>query len=111
MAMAPGTIGKPGGPEATHRAGVAHRPIVVLGDQALDRQFREIRLQASMAKYLAVDIARQIGAWTADLFGAASVMADHPAHRFPLDAWASSLGEGTQDIQKLIIARHILPRS
>jgi alkylation response protein AidB-like acyl-CoA dehydrogenase len=35
-------------------------------------------------------------------------MEDHPAHRFPLDAWASSLGEGTQDVQKLIIARRIL---
>ncbi len=67
----------------------------------------DFRLQASTAKYLAVDIARRIGVWAADLFGAASVMADHPVHRFPLDAWASSLGEGTQDIQKLIIARHI----
>ncbi len=68
----------------------------------------DFRLEASMAKYLAVDIARRIGTWTADLFGAASVMDDHPAHRFPLDAWASSLGEGTQDVQKLIIARQIL---
>ena len=68
----------------------------------------DFRLEASMAKYLAVDIARRIGTWTADLFGAASVMEDHPAHRFPLDAWASSLGEGTQDVQKLIIARRIL---
>ncbi len=69
---------------------------------------RDFRLEASMAKYLAVDIARRIGTWTADLFGAASVMEDHPVHRFPLDAWASSLGEGTQDVQKLIIAHQIL---
>jgi alkylation response protein AidB-like acyl-CoA dehydrogenase len=69
---------------------------------------KDFRLAASTAKLLAVDAARRIGIWAADLFGAASVMRDHPAHRFPLDAWASSLGEGTQDIQKLIIARHIL---
>ncbi len=75
--------------------------------QAVEDQ-NDFRLQASVAKYLAVDCARKIGTWTADLFGAASVMRDHPAHRFPLDAWASSLGEGTQDIQKLIIARRIL---
>jgi alkylation response protein AidB-like acyl-CoA dehydrogenase len=85
----------------------AARAMVIKACQAVEAE-NDFRLQASMAKYLAVEIARQIGAWTADLFGAASVMADHPAHRFPLDAWASSLGEGTQDIQKLIIARHIL---
>jgi alkylation response protein AidB-like acyl-CoA dehydrogenase len=63
-----------------------------------------------MAKYLTVEIAREVGVWTADLFGAASVMQDHPVHKFPLDAWASSLGEGTQDVQKLIIFREIMKR-
>jgi alkylation response protein AidB-like acyl-CoA dehydrogenase len=37
-------------------------------------------------------------------------MQDHPAHKFPLDAWASSLGEGTQDVQKLIIFREIMKK-
>ncbi len=85
----------------------AARAVVSEACRAVESQ-ADFRLQASVAKYLAVDCARKIGTWTADLFGAASVMRDHPAHRFPLDAWASSLGEGTQDIQKLIIARHIL---
>jgi alkylation response protein AidB-like acyl-CoA dehydrogenase len=58
-----------------------------------------------MAKYLTVQIAREVSTWAADLFGAASVVHEHPVHKFPLDAWASSLGEGTQDIQKLIIFR------
>jgi alkylation response protein AidB-like acyl-CoA dehydrogenase len=67
-------------------------------------------MEASMAKYLTVEIAREVGVWAADLFGAASVMQDHPVHKFPLDAWASSLGEGTQDVQKLIIFREIMKR-
>jgi alkylation response protein AidB-like acyl-CoA dehydrogenase len=46
--------------------------------------------------------------WAADLFGAASVVADHPIHKFPMDAWAVSLGEGTQDVQKLIIFREVM---
>ena len=65
-------------------------------------------LESSLAKYLAVDVARQVTAWAADLFGAASVMFEHPIHKFPMDAWASSLGEGTQDVQKLIIFREML---
>ena len=74
-------------------------------------QGNDFRLEASMAKYMSVEIARQIGVWAADLFGAASVMQDHPAHRFPMDAWGSSLGEGTQDVQKLIIFREIMKRN
>ena len=69
---------------------------------------KDFRLEASMAKYLTVEIAREVGAWAADLFGAASVMQDHPVHKYPMDAWASSLGEGTQDVQKLIIFREIM---
>ena len=61
-----------------------------------------------MAKYLSVKIAREVTAWAADLFGAASVMFEHPIHKFPMDAWGSSLGEGTQDVQKLIIFREVM---
>ena len=73
----------------------------------LDRG-EDYRAEASLAKYLAVDIAKQAAAWSADLFGAAAVVFDHPAHKFPLDAWAASLGEGTQDVQKLIIFREMM---
>ena len=61
-----------------------------------------------MAKYLAVEIARRVTSWAADIFGAASVIQEHPIHKFPMDAWASSLGEGTQDIQKLVIFRELM---
>ena len=74
-------------------------------DQGMD-----FRLEAAMAKYLTVAIAREVGVWAADLFGAASVMLDHPIHKYPMDAWASSLGEGTQDVQKLIIFREIMKK-
>jgi acyl-CoA dehydrogenase len=70
----------------------------------------DFRLESSMAKYLTVEVARTVSVWAADLFGAASVMFAHPVHKFPMDAWGSSLGEGTQDIQKLIIFREIMKR-
>jgi len=70
----------------------------------------DFRLEASMAKYLCVDVSRKVGWWAADLFGAVSVVADHPIHRFPLDAWAVSLAEGTQDVQKLVIFRETMKR-
>jgi alkylation response protein AidB-like acyl-CoA dehydrogenase len=54
--------------------------------------------------------AQRATAWAADIFGAASVIFEHPIHKFPMDAWAASLGEGTQDIQKLIIFREVMKR-
>ncbi len=76
-----------------------------------DQLQQDFRLEASMAKYLTVDIAKLVANWAADLFGAASVVVEHPVHKFPLDAWAVALGEGTQDVQKLVIFREVLKRS
>jgi len=70
----------------------------------------DFREQASIAKLLSVAAARKTTAWAADIFGAASVMFEHPIHKFPMDAWGSSLGEGTQDVQKLIIFREVMKR-
>lgn len=74
----------------------------------LKDQGNDFRRVASMAKYATVAIAREVGTWAADIFGAASVMLEHPVHKFPMDAWAASLGEGTQDVQKLVIFRELM---
>jgi alkylation response protein AidB-like acyl-CoA dehydrogenase len=68
----------------------------------------DFRQASSVAKYLAVEVAREVTLWAADIFGAASVIFEHPIHKYPLDVWAASLGEGTQDIQKLIIFRELM---
>jgi alkylation response protein AidB-like acyl-CoA dehydrogenase len=73
-------------------------------------QGEDFRLESSMAKYLTVVMAREVGLWAADLFGASSVIFEHPIHKYPMDAWAASLGEGTQDVQKLIIFREIMKK-
>lgn len=71
---------------------------------------KDFRLDSSVAKYLAVGIARDVATWAADMFGAVSVIFGHPVHKFPMDAWASSLGEGTQDVQKLVIFREMMKK-
>jgi alkylation response protein AidB-like acyl-CoA dehydrogenase len=71
-------------------------------------QREDFRQSSSLAKYLAVEVAREVTFWAADVFGAASVIQEHPIHKFPLDVWGASLGEGTQDVQKLIIFRELM---
>jgi alkylation response protein AidB-like acyl-CoA dehydrogenase len=71
-------------------------------------QGEDFRQASSIAKYLSVEVAREVTLWAADIFGAASVIREHPIHKFPMDVWGSSLGEGTQDVQKLIIFRELM---
>lgn len=87
----------------------AARLAVLKAGEAMDRN-GDFRFEASIAKYLSVDAAQRISVWATDLFGASSVMAKHPVHKFPLDAWAVSLAEGTQDVQKLVIFREMMKR-
>ena len=68
----------------------------------------DFREASSLAKYLSVEVAREVTLWAADIFGAASVIQEHPIHKYPMDVWGSSLGEGTQDVQKLIIFREVM---
>jgi alkylation response protein AidB-like acyl-CoA dehydrogenase len=68
----------------------------------------DFRQASSLAKYLSVEVAREVTLWAADIFGAASVIREHPIHKYPMDVWGSSLGEGTQDVQKLIIFRELM---
>ena len=70
----------------------------------------DFRQASSLAKYLSVEVAREVTLWAADIFGAASVIREHPIHKYPMDVWGSSLGEGTQDVQKLIIFRELMKR-
>jgi short/branched chain acyl-CoA dehydrogenase len=87
----------------------AARLMVFKACSKMDRG-EDFRLESSIAKYLAVMTAREVTAWAADLFGAASVIYEHPIYKFPMDVWASSLGEGTQDVQKLVIFREVMKR-
>ena len=73
-------------------------------------QGENFRQASSLAKYLAVETAREVAVWAADIFGATSVVYEHPIHKFPMDAWAASLGEDTQDVQKFIIFRELMKR-
>ncbi|MBT8365808.1 MAG: acyl-CoA/acyl-ACP dehydrogenase [Deltaproteobacteria bacterium] len=73
-------------------------------------QGADFRQAASLAKYLTVEVAREVTLWAADIFGAASVVQEHPIHKYPMDTWGSSLGEGTQDVQKLVIFREFIKR-
>lgn len=68
---------------------------------------KDFVFNASVAKLIVGEEARRTTMWAAESFGASGIMEENPISRYPLDAWGSLLGEGTEDIQKQIIANQL----
>ncbi len=64
--------------------------------------------QASMAKLVASELAAKSARRAVQCLGGAGYTSDHPAERMMRDAKACEIGEGTSEIQKLVIGRHLL---
>ncbi len=64
--------------------------------------------QASMAKLFATDLAVSAATRCLDLWGPAGTRADNPVARYFCDAKVTQIYEGSNQIQRLIIARELL---
>jgi alkylation response protein AidB-like acyl-CoA dehydrogenase len=67
---------------------------------------RDFRMAASMAKLYATEKAKELTMWAAYLHGGSGVLVENKIHRYPLHAWASAMGEGAPEVQRLLIARY-----
>jgi len=63
---------------------------------------------ASMAKLLATDTAMQVTTDAVQLFGGYGYIKEFPVERFMRDAKATQIYEGTNQIQRIVIARELL---
>ena len=66
---------------------------------------------AAMAKLKASTVAMRAADCAVQIHGGAGYMTDHPVERYFRDAKLMEIGEGTSQIQKLIIARELLKES
>ena len=64
--------------------------------------------QAAMAKFKASTVAMQCANLAIQVHGGAGYMTDHPVERYFRDAKLMEIGEGTSQIQQLVIARELL---
>jgi alkylation response protein AidB-like acyl-CoA dehydrogenase len=65
---------------------------------------------AAMAKCFATDTAMKVATDAVQLFGAAGVSAEYPINRYFRDAKVLQIIEGTNQIQRNIVANSILGR-
>ena len=71
---------------------------------------KELAGAAAMAKCYATDVAMRVATDAVQLFGAAGVSAEYPINRYFRDAKVLQIVEGTNQIQRNIIANSVLGR-
>jgi alkylation response protein AidB-like acyl-CoA dehydrogenase len=75
-----------------------------------DRKHRGLTKEASMAKLYASEVAVRAAGEALQIFGGYGFMKDYPAEKYYRDVKLCTIGEGTSEIQRLVIARQLLGR-
>lgn len=78
--------------------------------QAADMKNRNVPMtkESAMAKYYASEVAVQVSTDAVQVFGGYGYTKDFPVEKFYRDSKLCTIGEGTSEIQKLVISREIL---
>jgi hypothetical protein len=69
---------------------------------------RTVTRESSMAKLFAGEVAVRICNDAVQLFGGYGFIKDYPVEKFYRDVKLCTIGEGTSEIQRMVIAREIL---
>ncbi|AEJ40775.1 acyl-CoA dehydrogenase, short-chain specific [Sulfobacillus acidophilus TPY] len=80
---------------------------MVLKAAWLKDQHRPFAQEAAMAKLFASEVAMRAANQAVQIHGGAGYMKDYPVERYLRDAKLLEIGEGTSEIQRLVIARQL----
>jgi alkylation response protein AidB-like acyl-CoA dehydrogenase len=78
--------------------------------QAADMKNRGLKMtkESAMAKYFASEVSVRVSTDAVQIFGGYGYTKDFPVEKFYRDSKLCTIGEGTSEIQKIVIAREIL---
>ena len=78
--------------------------------QAADKKNKGLPMtkEAAMAKYYASEVAVKVANDAVQIFGGYGYTKDFPVEKFYRDSKLCNIGEGTSEIQKIVIAREVL---
>jgi glutaryl-CoA dehydrogenase (non-decarboxylating) len=86
----------------------AARLLVLRAAQSRDEGNLRNTAEVSMAKYFAAEAAVHAANATMKIFGSYGYSTEYPAARLLRDAKSFQIVEGTSNIQKIVISRHLL---
>ena len=78
--------------------------------QAADMKNKHLKMtkEAAMAKYYASEVSAQVATDAVQIFGGYGYTKDFPVEKYYRDSKLCTIGEGTSEIQKVVIARELL---
>ncbi|RJS50037.1 acyl-CoA dehydrogenase family protein [Bacillus sp. PK3_68] len=85
----------------------AARALAISAAQMIDEGKKAIK-EASMAKLFASDVFNRVADKAVQIHGGMGYVSDYPVERFYRDARITKIYEGTNEIQRMIIARRVL---
>ncbi len=91
-----------------HAAAVEAARLLTLRAAWLKDQGRRMTLESSMAKLYASEIAVRASEDAVQIHGGYGFVKDYPAEKFFRDVKLTTIGEGTSEVQRLVIARQLL---
>jgi alkylation response protein AidB-like acyl-CoA dehydrogenase len=82
----------------------------LLINQACDLKMRDenVTKESAMAKYYSSEVAVKVATDAVQIFGGYGYTKDFPVEKFYRDSKLCTIGEGTSEIQKIVIAREVL---
>ncbi|MFH1279764.1 MAG: acyl-CoA dehydrogenase family protein [Candidatus Eisenbacteria bacterium] len=86
----------------------AARQLVYASARAIDLDMPRISKMAAQAKCFATDVAMQVTTDAVQIFGGYGYMKDYPIEKYMRDAKITQIYEGTNQIQRMVIARFLV---
>lgn len=86
----------------------AARSLVYSAAKAVDTNAPNLTKYAAMCKYYATDVAMEVTTEAVQIFGGYGYMRDYPVEKFMRDAKITQIYEGTNQVQRLVVARNLI---
>ncbi len=77
----------------------------------LKNRGKKVTTKSAMAKYYASEVAVKAGTEAVQIFGGYGYTKDFPAEKYYRDSKLCTIGEGTSEIQKMVIAKNLIKES
>jgi len=86
----------------------AARSLVYAAAKAVDAGSPDLTKYSAMCKFFATDVAMEVTTTAVQVFGGYGYMRDYPVEKYMRDAKITQIYEGTNQIQRLVVARSLI---
>jgi butyryl-CoA dehydrogenase len=86
----------------------AARALVYAAAKAVDTGSDSLTKYSAMCKFFATDVAMEVTTAAVQVFGGYGYMRDYPVEKYMRDAKITQIYEGTNQIQRLVVARNLI---